>query len=149
MLSISITALVVASGMFAQQGPDFSSREKPVIYGRANDGFPNTISTKGTIADVDFREARCGGIATAGTMKIRLDTQIENYKSEFVYLVVFCAEASDRKKFVGKKIEITAAKLVKFPYTFSVFVSNKFDSMRVPFYLANGGGFGELDGLLR
>lgn len=148
-LPIIVSSLIVVIGATTQQGPDFSSSTKPVVYGRVGDGFPDSISISGTIADVDFREANCGDIVTAGTLKIRPDTKIEDYRSEFVYAVVYCAETSDGKKYLGKKIEMSAVKLLKFPYTYSVFVSNKFDSMGVPFYLANGGGFGELDKWLR
>ncbi len=149
-LLISIFCLVIPTVAFAQQQqPDCISKDKRVVYGRVGDGFPELIAIKGTIFDMDFSEVECGGIATAGTLKIRPDTKIENHESEFVYLLVLCAEASDRRKYLGKKIEIEVTKLVKFPYTFSVFVSNKFNSVGVPFYIARGGGFGELAKFLR
>ncbi len=146
---VIIFCLIISTLAFAQQLPDFISKDKRVVYGRVGDGFPELIAMKGTIIDMDFSEVECGGISTAGTLTIRPDTKIENYESEFVYLLVFCAKASDRKKYLGRKIEIAATKLVKFPFTSSVIVSNKFDSMGVPFYLARGGGFGELAKFLR
>src|SRR5690242_9590459 len=59
-------------------------------YGRKGDGFPDDLNIRGTITELTFAQAYCGGIAFAGTLKIKLLNKIEGYPPENVFVVVTC-----------------------------------------------------------
>ena len=127
----------------------FSSRTHPVVFGNDNDGFPSVLTVGGKIIEVDDDEPACGVLATAGTLKVKLENPGTLFEDGHVYLVVFCLEPGSGKKLKNRSIKIQAKKLTTYPYDFGVSVSNGFDSGGVPFYLATGGGFGELKKYIR
>jgi hypothetical protein len=127
----------------------FLARTYPVVFGNDNDGFPTVLTVAGKIIDVDDDEPACGVLATAGTLKIKLENPGALFEDGHAYLVVFCLEPGSGKKLKNRSIKIQAKKLTKYPYDFTVSVSNGFDSAGVPFYLATGGGFGDLKKYLR
>ena len=150
-LLIAVVALLNVS-ILAQSKEDqgkvqkhsFYSRNRPIIFGAGGDGFPSDFSVSGKIIGVSDGEPACGVLATAGTLRIKLEKPHSSFKKGVVHLVVFCFNEKSRKILMNKSISINAKKIVNNPFDFDVSTANDFDSEGEPFYLSVGGGFGEL-----
>lgn len=128
--------------------PEFSVRDqgsaKAIIYAKENDGLPEEIIAKGKIVDASVSDTYCGGIATGGMLKIKLDEKIKNYNDDFLYVVVLCLAGEENENLVGKQIDIKVKKMTEFPYKFDVWLSNGIASNGNPFYFSTVGGIGGL-----
>jgi hypothetical protein len=126
--------------------------DAPVVFGKIDDKFPDKMKISGTITDLTFSSG-CGVLATAGTLKIRLDKKVENYSFDNVYVVKPCFGEFEkfgykRKSYIGKKIELEVSKLLevyyydqikdinKVPCAFDL-IHNEFDSSGTAFYCTN------------
>src|SRR5688572_918505 len=101
------------SQSFAQSNSQGGSDSSPcpVIYGRKDDGFPETLKLRGTIEEVSMTDSYCGVIAWAGTLKIKLENKIESYNPEYVYVLVPCfMDERGKRKYLMKCVDITVTK---------------------------------------
>lgn len=116
--------------------------KKLIVYGKEDDGFPNEVKAKGTIVKANTSGRLCGTFANAGTLKIKLDEKNEGYKDDYLYVIVLCLfSTKDGEEFLNKRIEVSAKKLIKYPYTFDVMLSNNLDTKGIPFYLSDDEGY--------
>lgn len=109
-----------------------------VVYGSKKDGLPDNLTVRGTITDVSFAIAECGGIIWAGTLKIKLSDKIESYPHENVFVVVKCFTGDDKSKYMNKIVSLNLEKIYnkkKGPCYFEI-VTNTINSNGVPFYCA-------------
>lgn len=116
--------------------------KKLIVYGKDGDGFPDKIKVTGTIVGANAAQKVCGFTGgNAGTLKIKLDEQVKDYENEYLYVIVSCLfSRKGNEEFLNKKIEISAKKMVKYPYQSSVFLVNDFDTKGVPFYVSDDSG---------
>lgn len=116
----------------------FSGFEFPVVYGNRGDGYPDELLVEGTIVQASTNSGRCGGLAYAGTMKVRLNNKIEGYNSDFVYILVTCFfDNNEGAKYIGQCVKLRVKKLYEDDYQYSAILSNANDSDGVPFYVTN------------
>ncbi len=125
----------------------------PVVFGRKDDGLPEKMGVRGVIKDLTFISAGCGGVAWAGTLRIRLDEKISGYSPEDVFVVVGCFPDFEkfgyqRDRYLNQSVMLTVSKLYP-EYQFGVFadinkvpcpfdlITNKINSKGVPFYCTN------------
>lgn len=115
---------------------------KLIVYGKEGDGLPNEVKAKGTIVEAYTSGKLCGTFANAGTLKIKLDEKIKGYKDDYLYVIVLCLfSPKGNEQFINKQIEISAKKLIKYPYSYDVLLSNNFHTKGVPFYLSDDEGY--------
>lgn len=115
---------------------EFSHFELPIVYAKEDDGLPKKINTFGVVVEASSA-LDCGGVATAGTLKIKLDEKVKGLSDNYLYLVVLCFSSDEREKLLNKKVKIEATKLKKYPYKFAVLLMNSIDSHGTPFYLSS------------
>ena len=154
MCKIVLIIIIFAGFVFSQtkanekSGDDFQNPPFPIVYGNANDGYPQKIKVSGVIVGASSAPAACGVFATAGTLKINLTKKVEGYNSDYLYAFVPCF-MDDEKKLLNKNIEVDAVKLDEQFFARFDLLSNDFDSKNVPFYKLAGinGGIGVLKSL--
>ena len=137
-----------------QGTPSGVSSPVPVVFGRKDDGFPETMTVTGVIKDLTFIKAGCGGVAWAGTLRLELKEKVSNSPPKDVFVVVGCFPdfekfGSNRKSYLNKPVRLTVSKLypdlrfssiiaagrdvLKVPCAFDL-ITNEINSKGIPFY---------------
>jgi hypothetical protein len=123
-LALALT-LVVFPGAFAQNPtPPLTQEEKakaeiplglvhqPIVYGKAGDGFRQSMRVQGVITDVSFVPYSCGIVCWWGAAKIKLLKRIKGYKPKYVYVAVLCF-MGEEEEYLNKVVDIRVSKLYK------------------------------------
>ena len=143
-----LLAPLMSSLSLAQSSSQGSSDSSPypVIYGQKDDGFPEKLKVRGTIEEVSMAGSDCGGIAWAGTLKVKLEGKMEGYGSESVYVLVPCfSDGRGEREYLKKCVDITVTKqYAKGKPCYYDLVANSIDSKGVPFYCLKELGEGKL-----
>jgi hypothetical protein len=122
----------------------------PIVFGKRDDGLPETLALHGTIEDLAFSQAGCGVVAWSGTLKVKLTQPIAAYSHDSVFIVLTCfpdfEEFKDnRALYIGRSVSLKVSKLYpeyrfgvikdikKAPCAFGL-INNSLDSKKVPFY---------------
>lgn len=75
--------LVVSFSVSVEAQKSDDSIDAIVMFGKTDDKFPDKMKISGTITDLTFSSG-CGVLATAGTIKIKLDK-----KSKIIRLIMY------------------------------------------------------------
>ena len=119
---------------FALQGDTEFSKQFPVTYGKKDDGFPDTLSTRGIIERLSF-SPDCGLVHGGGVLQIKLARTAGGYNSEHMYVVAPCLLSSEgREQYVGKVVCMSVKKMKQGDMCHSDYILNSIDSKGVPFY---------------
>lgn len=109
---------------------------RPVVFGRTGDGYPDSLVVKGIVEDA-YPASFCSGILpTSGTIAVRLDGLI-NVDRPMIYVALRCFAGPDAEEWVvGRRIEVLAYKLYEDTDGFGI-IWNGFELGSQPLYGAD------------
>lgn len=106
---------------------------KPVVFGKADDGFPDKLKIRGVITRITFTHISCGVLCLWGTAEVRLLQRTKGYDHEFIYVTVLCFGGNE-KDFIGKIVEQRVRKASEEAFKNCEIFVNFLDSNGKPFY---------------
>lgn len=115
-------------------GQTRNDQELPVIYGKKDDGFPDSLTIRGVIRKMSFT-ADCGFSRGAGVLQIKPTNTFPAYNREYIYVAAPCLLGWEGdEQYPGKEVCMTVKKMKQGDTCHADFINNTIDSKGVPFY---------------